>query len=58
MPVKYYAAGNFVFMSSPEKERIFREKHREVFGEDYNRLTSFFFKRETKTMLKIKEEEA
>ena len=55
--MKYYSAGNFVLMSKIENEQRFRKKHKEVFGYDYNRLTSFFFKKESDVILNVKKEE-
>jgi len=54
--MKFYSAGNFVLMSSEEKERKFKELSEKTYGKGtYNRLVSFFFRKETDTVLKVKE---
>jgi len=52
MPVKFYSAGNFVLMSSTEKEKKFVEEIKKRSG-SCNRLISFFFKKELQTILKV-----
>ncbi len=47
-----YAAGNFVLMSSPKKEKRFLEEIKKRDGE-CNRLISFYFQKELKTILKV-----
>jgi hypothetical protein len=47
-----YAAGNFVLMSDPEKEKKFIQELAKR-GYDTNRLISFFFKKELNTILQV-----
>lgn len=55
--MKFYSAGNFVLMSDPEKERKFKELSDKTYGEGtYNRLVSFFFRKETDNVLKVKKD--
>ena len=50
--MKLYAAGNFVLMSSEQKEKQFVEEVRKR-GE-LNRLISFYFKKELETIIKVR----
>lgn len=51
----FYSAGNFVLLSNAAKEDEFRKRSEKVYGTDsYNRLTSFFYKKETAVVLEIK----
>ncbi len=52
MSIKYYGAGNFVLLSSPEKEEMFQKEIEKRMGE-FNRLISFFFKKELETVLTV-----
>lgn len=54
MSIQLYAAGNFVLMSNPEKEKKFVEEVKKRTG-SCNRLISFFFKKEMQTVLTVKE---
>jgi hypothetical protein len=55
--MKFYSAGNFVLMSDPEKEREFKRLSDKTYGEgSYNRLVSFFFRKETDNVLKVKKD--
>lgn len=47
-----YAAGNFVLMSDPKKEKRFIEELAKR-GYETNRLISFFFKKELNTILTV-----
>lgn len=47
-----YAAGNFEFMGKVEKEMELAELCLEKFG-SYNRLSSFFFLKETKNVITV-----
>jgi len=53
MSVVLYGAGNFVLMSSPEKEKKFVQ---ELLKRDIkcNRLISFFFKKELDVVMGVK----
>ena len=53
----FYAAGNFVFMSNERKESEFRDLWINAFGEDYNRLVSFYFKKESDVIMSVTENE-
>ena len=53
--MRLYFAGNFPQLSDIEKERAFRDRI-EQGGFDYNRLVSFSFQKETRTVLKLKKE--
>lgn len=53
--MKLYFAGNFPQLSDIEKERAFRDRI-EQGGFDYNRLVSFSFQKETRTVLQLKKE--
>ena len=56
--MKFYSAGNFVLMSNPEIERKFKELSDKTYGEGtYNRLVSFFFRKETDNVLEVKKDE-
>ena len=50
--MKMYLAGNFVFLSDPEKEKMLATRCIELYGQ-YHRLTSFFFQKETDTVLTV-----
>ena len=51
----FYSAGNFVLLSNSEKEQSFKELSERVYGEgSYNRLTSFFYLKETVNVLEVK----
>ncbi len=55
MAIQFYSAGNFVLMSSPEKEQMFKEEIKKRTG-SCNRLISFFFKKELQTILTVNKE--
>ena len=55
MGIHLFGAGNFVLMSSIEKERMFVVEVSKRVGV-CNRLISFFFRKELETVLKVKEE--
>jgi len=48
----FYYAGNFINMGNPEIEKKFIQEVKKK-GQEYNRLSSFFFK-ETQNLLNIK----
>ena len=48
-----YLAGNFVIMGDLEAER----KLKKTMGKSYYRLGSFYFKKQTKNLVKIKKEQ-
>lgn len=50
--IHLYAAGNFVLMSDPEKEKQFVHEVKKRTG-NCNRLISFFFKKELATVLSV-----
>lgn len=50
--IHIYAAGNFVLMSDPEKEKRFIREVKKRTG-SCNRLISFFFKKELKVIMDI-----
>lgn len=53
--MNFYSAGNFVLMSKLENEQKFKDMADSVYGKGtYNRLTSFFYKKESKIILKVK----
>jgi len=52
MSITLYAAGNFVLMNNPEKEKKFIDEVTKRTG-TCNRLISFFFKKEMKTITDI-----
>jgi hypothetical protein len=54
--VKVYAAGNFVLMSDPEKEKKFVEAVKR--NGEINRLISFYFKKEIETIMKVRQFDA
>lgn len=53
--MKLYFAGNFPQLSDINKERAFRDRIEDG-GFDYNRLVSFSFQKETRTVLALKKE--
>ncbi|RLA02460.1 MAG: hypothetical protein DRQ42_00650 [Gammaproteobacteria bacterium] len=52
----FYLAGNFPQMKDPELEREVKEDM-EARGYAYNRLISFYYKDDGKTIMDLKEEE-
>ena len=52
MSIVLFAAGNFVLMNSPKKEKMFIDELKKRTG-TCNRLISFFFKKEMKTILDL-----
>jgi hypothetical protein len=52
----FYPAGNFPQMKKIEEERKLRDMMRKA-GHEYNRLISFHYKKDSETILKLKEEE-
>ncbi len=55
--MRFFSAGNFVLMSKYENEKKFKDLSDSVYGEDsYHRLTSFFYKKESKNILKVKKD--
>lgn len=53
MSISYYSAGNFEMLKSQDAESRFKDKHQKVYGNGYNRLTSFFFKKESAVVLGV-----
>jgi hypothetical protein len=52
----FYPAGNFTISGKVEEERRFKNMMVEQFGE-YNRLASFYFKKDTENIMQIVEED-
>ena len=53
--MKIYGAGNFVFLGDPEKEKMLAHHCVKLYGE-HNRLTSFYFRKETDNILQANKE--
>ncbi len=54
--MRIYFAGNFPVMKDPELEKQFRDKVLENHPE-YRRLLSFYYRKDIKNLISIKEEE-
>lgn len=54
--MKFYAAGNFMYFAKLHRERNFWKKARKMYGSNFMRLTSFYFRKPNRTVIKIHKE--
>lgn len=51
--LKFFVAGNFMFFAKVKREKRFWKEAQKRYGDNFMRLTSFYFKKPTKNALEV-----